>query len=181
MRIVEQALDGVLLLEPVVFSDVRGHFFESFSAHRWQALTGMTEAFVQDNQSRSERNVLRGLHYQLGQPQGKLVRCVEGALYDVCVDLRRASPTFGHWAGWELSAENHRMVWIPKGFAHGFLVLGASAVCVYKTTDYYAPEAERTIIWDDPQLAIRWPLQGPPVLSARDAEGVPFARAQVFG
>lgn len=180
MRIVEEALSGCLLLEPAVFADDRGWFFESFNMRRFEALTGVAESFVQDNHSLSRLHVLRGLHYQVRRPQGKLVRCVRGALFDVCVDLRRSSPSFGRWAGWELSAANRRTLWIPKGFAHGFLVLSEEAECLYKTTDFWSPEDERTIAWNDPDLAIGWPLAGAPVLSRKDAEGAAFRQAQVF-
>lgn len=181
MRLVEKAPSGALLLEPTVFGDERGYFFESFNARRWRELTGSADAFVQDNQSRSGRHVLRGLHYQISQVQGKLVRCVEGVMFDVCVDIRRSSPTFGQWVGWELSAANHRMVWVPKGFAHGFLVLSEFAVCLYKTTDYWLPESERSIAWNDPALGITWPLRGSePVLSGKDRAAVPLSQAEVF-
>lgn len=180
MRVLDRVLGGVMLLEPAVHGDARGYLFESYNARAWQDLVGTTRAFVQDNQSLSARNVLRGLHYQITRPQGKLVRCVQGALFDVCVDLRRGSPTFGQWSGWDLSEENHRMVWIPEGFAHGFLVLSERATCLYKTTDFWVREAERVLAWNDPRLAIAWPLQGEPVLSARDAQGLPLSQAQVF-
>ena len=176
MKILASALDGVLLLEPQVFSDSRGCFFESWNAHRFAELTGVATEFVQDNHSISHRGVLRGLHYQLPpQAQGKLVRVVQGAVYDVVVDLRRHSPHFGHWAGFELSAANRQLLWVPPGFAHGFLSLADDSVTLYKTTAYYSPEHERCIRWDDPQLAIAWPLAGAPLLSPRDAEGPPLA------
>ena len=180
MRVIQTPLAGVLILEPKVFGDTRGFFFESFNARRFAELTGIGAPFVQDNHSRSSKGVLRGLHYQIRQPQGKLVRVIAGEVFDVAVDLRRASPTFGQWSGNHLSAENKRQVWIPAGFAHGFLVLSDSAECLYKTTDYWAPEHERCIRWDDPVLGIRWPLEGAPQISAKDAQGVPFGKAELF-
>ena len=180
MNIVNTAIADVLMIEPHVFGDHRGFFFESFNQRRWLELTGITDSFVQDNHSRSAKNVLRGLHYQIQQPQGKLVRCTAGAVFDVCVDIRRSSATFGHWLGCELSGENKRMVWIPKGFAHGFLVLTEYAEFLYKTTDYWAPEHERSIAWNDPEIAIQWPLSGAPVLSPKDAAGIAWCDAMVF-
>ncbi len=180
MNVIPTELPDVLLLEPRVFGDERGFFFESFNARAFAEATGVTREFVQDNHSRSVRGVLRGLHYQISQPQGKLVRVVAGEVFDVAVDLRRGSPTFGRWAGVNLSAENKRMMWVPEGFAHGFLVLSESAEFLYKTTDYYAPEHERCIRWDDPQLAIGWPLQEAPQLSAKDRSGVVLAEAELF-
>ncbi|MSQ60823.1 MAG: dTDP-4-dehydrorhamnose 3,5-epimerase [Betaproteobacteria bacterium] len=180
MNILKTTLPEVLLIEPRIFGDDRGFFFESFNQRRWTEVTGHGEQFVQDNHSRSARNVLRGLHYQIAQPQGKLVRCVAGAVFDVAVDIRRSSPHFGLWVGFELSHENKRMVWIPKGFAHGFAVLSEYAEFLYKTTDYWAPEHERTICWDDPVIGIKWPISGPPVLSKKDLEGVSLRRAEVF-
>lgn len=180
MQVIHTLLTGVLILEPKVFGDTRGFFFESFNARRFAELTGIDARFVQDNHSRSAKGVLRGLHYQIRQPQGKLVRIIAGEVFDVAVDLRRASATFGQWSGNKLSAENKRQVWIPAGFAHGFLVLSDSAECLYKTTDYYAPEHERCIRWDDPHLGIKWPLDTTPLLSAKDAQGVPFAAAEMF-
>lgn len=181
MRTVPTPLDGVLLLEPKVFGDERGFFYESFNARSFEELTGVRTTFVQDNHSRSSRGVLRGLHYQVRQPQGKLVRVVAGEVWDVAVDLRRSSPTFGRSFGHPLSAENRLQLWIPAGFAHGFVVLSESADFVYKTTDYWAPEHERCIAWDDPDLAVAWPLGGAtPVVSAKDAAGVPFRDAEVF-
>ena len=180
MNVIPTELPDVLLLEPRVFGDERGFFFESFNARAFAEATGVTREFVQDNHSRSVRGVLRGLHYQISQPQGKLVRVVAGEVFDVAVDLRRGSPTFGRWAGVNLSAENKRMMWVPEGFAHGFLVLSESAEFLYKTTDYYAPEHERCIRWDDPQLAIGWPLQEAPQLSAKDRSGVALAEAELF-
>jgi dTDP-4-dehydrorhamnose 3,5-epimerase len=180
MVVVPTTIPDVLVLEPRVFGDARGFFFESFNRRVFAELTGYTGDFVQDNHSRSQRGVLRGLHYQLRQPQGKLVRVVEGAVFDVAVDVRRGSVTFGRWVGVELSEENKRMAWIPPGFAHGFLVLSDSADFLYKTTDYWAPEHERTIAWDDPAIGIEWPLQGEPQLSAKDKVGKHLAEAEVF-
>jgi dTDP-4-dehydrorhamnose 3,5-epimerase len=181
MQKVTTPIDGVLLLEPKVFGDARGFFFESFNARRFEELAGVHPAFVQDNHSRSARGVLRGLHYQIRQPQGKLVRVVAGEVFDVAVDLRRSSSTFGQWFGHRLSAENKLQLWIPAGFAHGFVVLSESADFLYKTTDYWAPEHERCIAWNDPDLAIDWPLAGcTPLISAKDAQGVPFRDAEVF-
>ena len=180
MVVIPASIPDVLVLEPRVFGDARGFFFESFNRRTFAELTGYTGDFVQDNHSRSPRGVLRGLHYQLRQPQGKLVRVVEGAVFDVAVDVRRNSPTFSRWFGVELSAENKRMAWIPPGFAHGFLVLSDSADFLYKTTDYWAPEHERTIAWNDPAIGIEWPLQGEPQLSAKDKLGKRLAEAEVF-
>jgi dTDP-4-dehydrorhamnose 3,5-epimerase len=180
MRIIETAIPEVLLVEPKVFGDERGFFFESFNERAWQAATGLVPRFVQDNHSRSARGVLRGLHYQIRQPQGKLVRCVLGEVFDVAVDLRRSSPTFGRWTGARLSAENKLQMWIPEGFAHGFLVLSEFADFLYKATDYYAPEHERCLLWNDPQLAIDWPLAAEPVLSAKDAAARSLAAVDCF-
>lgn len=180
MTVTPLALPGLLLLEPDVFADARGVFFESYNQQRFEAATGIGAPFVQDNQSTSARHVLRGLHYQIGRPQGKLVRALAGEIFDVAVDLRKSSPTFGRWAGTVLSAENRKQVWIPEGFAHGFLALSESAEIHYKVTDYYAPERERTIRWDDPTLAIRWPLTSPPILSTKDAAGLLLADAELF-
>ena len=174
------ALPGVLILEPKVFGDSRGFFFESFNAHDFANVTGLDVTFVQDNHSRSAQGVLRGLHYQIQQPQGKLVRVTEGEVFDVAVDIRRSSPHFGQWVGVHLSADNKRQVWVPPGFAHGFAVLSASAEFLYKTTDYYAPEHERCIAWNDPQLAIDWLLQTLPVLADKDAHAPMLAQAEVF-
>ncbi len=179
MIVTPTAIPDVLVVEPKVFGDARGFFLESWNAQAFAA-AGISAAFVQDNHSRSPRGVLRGLHYQIRQPQGKLVRVVAGEVFDVAVDLRRASPTFGRWVGERLSAVNKRMLWIPPGFGHGFLVLSESADFLYKTTDYYAPEHERVIAWNDPALAIAWPLDGAPTLSARDAAGAGFRDAEVF-
>jgi len=170
----------VLIIEPKVFGDSRGFFFESFNQRQFEQLTGLAPNFVQDNHSRSARGVLRGLHYQIQQPQGKLVRVIAGEVFDVCVDMRRSSPTFGQSVCISLSAENHRQLWIPPGFAHGFLVTSESADFTYKTTDYYAPEYERAVLWNDPALAIAWPLQGEPLLSAKDKAGIPLAQAETY-
>jgi dTDP-4-dehydrorhamnose 3,5-epimerase len=180
MQITALAIPDVLRIEPRVFGDERGFFYESFHQARFEEAVGRKVGFVQDNHSKSAHNVLRGLHYQLRQTQGKLVRVVAGSVFDVAVDLRRSSPTFGQWVGEILSAENKAQMWVPEGFAHGFVVLSESAEFVYKTTDYYAPEHERCIAWNDPQLAIAWPLSAAPVVSAKDEKGVSFASAEVF-
>jgi len=180
VRIVPTGVPEVLLIEPKVFGDERGFFFESWNRRSFSECVGWDVDFVQDNHSRSARGVLRGLHYQIGQPQGKLVRAVAGEVFDVAVDLRRSSPTFGRWVGERLSSENRRMMWIPAGFAHGFLVLSESADFLYKTTDYYAPGEERTLLWNDPALAIAWPLAGEPVLKAKDAAGARLSEAETF-
>jgi dTDP-4-dehydrorhamnose 3,5-epimerase len=181
MKAIRTAIDDVILIEPKVFGDARGFFFESFNQRVFEEATGVSAAFVQDNHSRSARGVLRGLHYQLQQPQGKLVRVVRGAVFDVAVDLRRASPSFGRWVGFELSEENQRQLWVPPGFAHGFMVLSESADFLYKTTDYYAPQHERSLLWNDASLAIEWPDIGQqPQLSAKDLAGLPLQRAEVF-
>jgi dTDP-4-dehydrorhamnose 3,5-epimerase len=177
MKLTRTVLADVLMLEPRVFGDDRGFFLESFNARRFSEATGLTPEFVQDNHSRSGRGVLRGLHYQWPQPQGKLVRAARGRILDVAVDLRQSSPTFARWVTVELSDENHRQLWIPHGFAHGFVVLSESADVVYKATAYYAPEYERCIRWDDPTLAIDWQLTQPPLVSARDAQGALFGSA----
>ncbi|MGQ9686854.1 MAG: dTDP-4-dehydrorhamnose 3,5-epimerase [Thiobacillaceae bacterium] len=179
MNVIETGLSGVLILKPKVFGDERGFFMESYNRRVFAEL-GLPTDFVQDNHSRSVRGVLRGLHYQIQQPQGKLVRVVRGAVYDVAVDLRRSSPTFGRWEGVELSEDNRRMLWIPPGFAHGFLVLSDYADFLYKTTDFYAPEHERCIAWNDPAIGIAWPLEGEPVLSAKDRAGKALAQAEVY-
>ena len=183
MKVISTALPGVLILEPQVFGDARGFFTESYNRRRIAAATGLDIDFVQDNHSRSARGVLRGLHYQLRQPQGKLVRVVQGAVFDVALDIRRDSPTFGRWAGVELTADNRRQLWVPAGLAHGFVVLSDSADFLYKTSDYYAPEHERSIRWDDPAIGIQWPLAAhgidTPILSAKDREGLPLAQAEL--
>jgi dTDP-4-dehydrorhamnose 3,5-epimerase len=180
MNVIRTEIPDVLILEPKVFGDARGFFFESWNEKAFREATGVTASFVQDNHSRSERGVLRGLHYQVKQAQGKLVRVVRGAVFDVVVDLRRSSPTFGKWVGAELSEDNHREFWVPPGFAHGFLVLSESADFLYKTTDYYAPEHERCIAWDDPAIGIEWPLSGAPRLSAKDQQGRRLRDAELF-
>lgn len=174
------AIPDVVLIEPTVFGDSRGFFFESFNQRAFSQATGTNCQFVQDNHSRSGRGVLRGLHYQIEQPQGKLVRVVQGAVFDVAVDIRKSSPTFGKWVGIELSANNHRQLWVPPGFAHGFVVLSETADFLYKTTDYYAPEHERCIAWNDEALAIQWPLGHAPVLSAKDQLGATLRNAELF-
>jgi dTDP-4-dehydrorhamnose 3,5-epimerase len=175
------ALPDILILEPRRFGDARGFFVESFNARRFAEATGVHAEFVQDNHSRSAQGVLRGLHYQIRQPQGKLVRVVRGRVFDVAVDLRRSSPAFGRWAGVELSEDNHRQLWIPPGFAHGFLVLSESADFLYKTTDYYAPEHERCVRWDDPSIGIEWPIRGQaPLLSAKDSAAPALSAAEHF-
>ena len=180
MKVTPCAIDDVLLIEPKVFGDTRGFFYESFNQRAFNHATGLTLSFVQDNHSKSAKGVLRGLHYQLHQPQGKLVRVVAGEVFDVAVDVRRNSPTFGKWVGEILSADNMRQLWVPPGLAHGFLVLSDTAEFLYKTTDYYAPEFERCIAWNDPDLAIDWPLLGsPPILSAKDAAGMPFLSTEL--
>ena len=180
MKIIQTTIQGVLILEPKVFSDDRGFFFESFNQKQFKALAGVDKEFVQDNHSLSRRGVLRGLHYQIKQPQGKLVRVVSGEVFDVAVDLRKSSPTFGQWAGVVLSAENKRQFWVPEGFAHGFVVLSDAAEFLYKTTDYYAPEYERCIRWNDAELAIDWQYANEPLVSGKDAQGVMFKEAEVF-
>lgn len=180
MNVIKTPLDGLLVIEPTVFGDQRGFFYESFNAQRFAEQTGVTVDFVQDNHSRSAKGVLRGLHYQIQQAQGKLVRVTTGAVFDVAVDLRQSSPTFGQWYGLELSAENKRQLWIPAGFAHGFVVTSDVAEFLYKTTDYYAPAYERSVIWNDPAIGIDWPLDCEPLLSAKDKAGVPLAEAEVF-
>ena len=174
------AIPDVLMLEPKVFGDSRGFFFESFNEQDFAQATGLNVKFVQDNHSRSTKGVLRGLHYQLQQPQGKLVRVVRGAVFDVAVDIRRSSPTFGRWVGCELSEDNHRQFWVPAGFAHGFVVLSDSADFLYKTTDYYAPAHERCIAWNDPAIGIIWPHEMTPQLSAKDQAGLLLSQAEVF-
>lgn len=183
MKVTRTEIPDVMVIEPAVFGDARGFFMESFNQRAFEKETGLSKHFVQDNHSRSTKAVLRGLHYQLGQPQGKLVRVVRGAVFDVAVDIRRASPTFGKWIGVELSEENHRQLWVPEGFAHGFLVLSESADFMYKTTEYYSPTQERCITWDDTTISIRWPLEaigGAPRLSAKDQAGLQLGQAEVF-
>ena len=174
MKVTATAIPDVLIIEPKIFGDSRGFFFESFNQRDFNAATGTDFTFVQDNHSRSEKGVLRGLHYQLGKPQGKLVRVVRGSVFDVAVDIRHSSPTFGQWMGVELNEHDNRQLWVPPGLAHGFLVLSASAEFLYKTTDYYAPEFERCIAWDDPDLAINWPASDAMILSTKDKMGQPF-------
>ncbi len=180
MKLICTDIPDVLIIEPTVFGDARGFFFESYNQQRFEQLAGIAPIFVQDNHSRSARGVLRGLHYQILQPQGKLVRVIAGEVFDVCVDLRRSSPTFGKSVCVTLSADNHRQLWVPPGFAHGFLVTSDSADFVYKTTDYYAPEHERSLQWNDPALDIAWPLDGPPTLSAKDQAGRRLADAETY-
>ncbi|ADJ65878.1 dTDP-4-dehydrorhamnose 3,5-epimerase [Herbaspirillum seropedicae] len=180
MKIAATLLPGVLVLEPTVFEDARGHFFEAFNARQFKALTGLSPEFVQDNQSHSKAGVLRGLHYQLHQPQGKLVRVIQGEITDVVVDLRRQSPSFGQWASVTLSAQNRRQLWIPEGFAHGFHVRSDIADVQYKTTAYWSAPDERCIRWDDPDLAIDWQLTAPPLLSDKDRQGVYWRQAELF-
>lgn len=184
MKATRLAIPEVVLLEPKVFGDARGFFFESFNQRAFREATGVDVQFVQDNHSRSARGVLRGLHYQIRQPQGKLVRVVRGSVFDVAVDVRRSSPTFGRWVGAELSEQNQHQLWVPAGFAHGFVVLSESADFLYKTTEYYAPEHERCIAWNDPAIGIDWPLAAhgiqAPVLSSKDAAGAGLREAEVF-
>jgi dTDP-4-dehydrorhamnose 3,5-epimerase len=180
VRAVPAAIPDVLIIEPKVFGDARGFFFESFNRREFGRATGLDVEFVQDNHSRSERGVLRGLHYQIRQPQGKLVRVVRGAVFDVAVDVRRSSPTFGRWVGVELTEDNHRQLWVPPGFAHGFVVTSETADFLYKTTDYYAPEHERCIAWNDPSIGVSWPVDGEPKLSPKDMQGMPLSQAELF-
>ena len=180
MKAIPTDIPGLVILEPRVFGDERGFFFESYNRRAFREATGLDPDFVQDNHSRSARGVLRGLHYQVKRAQGKLVRVVAGEVWDAVVDLRRSSPTFGKWMGVTLSAANRRMLWVPEGFAHGFVVTSDAAEFLYKTTDYYAPEHERSLLWNDPALAIAWPLQGEPILKPGDANGTPLARAETF-
>jgi dTDP-4-dehydrorhamnose 3,5-epimerase len=179
MNTIKTKIPEVLLFEPKVFGDERGFFLESYNQKVFDEY-GLKQSFVQDNHSRSARNVLRGLHYQLGQPQGKLIRVVSGAIWDVAVDVRRSSATFGQWVAAELSAENKRIFWVPEGFAHGFVVTSDSADVLYKATDFYAPSCERSLLWNDPQLAIPWPLSGEPLLSQKDRAGLPIGQAELF-
>lgn len=180
MQITQTEIPDVLVLEPRVFGDDRGFFLESYNTKVFREKVGITEHFVQDNHSRSAKNVLRGLHYQIQQSQGKLVRVIVGEVFDVAVDLRKSSKTFGRWVGVHLSAENKRQIWIPAGFAHGFMVLAEATEVLYKTTDYYAPQHERTILWNDPDLAIAWPIAVEPILSAKDQAGKLFGDAEVY-
>lgn len=180
MKITRLAIPDVLLLEPRVFGDDRGFFLESYNQRQFDQAIGYPVSFVQDNHSRSSENVLRGLHYQIEMPQGKLVRVVQGAVFDVVVDLRKNSKTFGQWLGNYLSAENKQQLWVPEGFAHGFLVVSETAEFLYKTTSYYAPEFERSLLWCDPELSINWPLKGDPILSSKDAIAKRLAEAEVF-
>ncbi len=180
MKLIHTAIPDVLIIEPKVFGDQRGFFYESFNRRQFASLIGRDLDFVQDNHSRSEKNVLRGLHFQMQQAQGKLVRVIQGAVFDVAVDIRKSSPTFGQHVAVELSAENQRMLWVPEGFAHGFLVTSATAEFLYKTTDYYAPEFERSIAWNDPALAIAWPIEGAPSLSAKDQQAPLLADVTCF-
>ena len=180
MKVIPTAIPDVLVLEPKMFGDARGFFLESYNRRAFAEATGLDPDFVQDNHSRSARGVLRGLHYQIRQPQGQLVRVVVGEVFDIAVDLRKDSPTFGRWVGEHLSAENKRMMWVPEGFAHGFVVISDHAEFLYKATDYYAPEHERCVRWDDPTIGIEWPLSGQPQLSAKDMQGVALGDAEVF-
>lgn len=180
MQVIKTKIPDVLLIEPKVFGDSRGFFYESFNAKVFAEQTGVTTQFVQDNHSRSSKNVLRGLHYQIQQSQGKLVRVVAGEVFDVAVDIRKSSPTFGEWVGCILSAENKKQLWIPPNCAHGFVVLSESADFLYKTTDYYAPEYERSILWNDRDIGIEWPVDGEPILSAKDQSAQTLQTAEVF-
>ena len=180
MKITNTTIPEVLIIEPKVYDDDRGYFFESFNAAAFAQATGLKREFVQDNQSKSVKNVLRGLHYQIKQPQGKLVRVVLGEVFDVAVDLRKNQKTFGQWVGVRISAENKKQVWIPEGFAHGFVVLSETAEFLYKTTTYYAPQHERSLLWSDPALGIDWPITGAPKITAKDAMAPLLANAEVF-
>ena len=180
MQIQTTAIPDLLIIEPKVFGDERGFFFESFNERRFTELTGVKTNFVQDNHSKSAKNVLRGLHYQIQQAQGKLVRVIAGEVFDVAVDIRKSSPTFGHWVGVTLSADNKRQLWIPEGFAHGFVVTSESPEFLYKTTDYWAPEHERSILWNDPAIGIQWPMDAEPLLSGKDKIGKLLVEAEVF-
>jgi dTDP-4-dehydrorhamnose 3,5-epimerase len=180
MRATPTAIPEVLILEPKVFGDDRGFFFESFNARDFEQATGLKPEFVQDNHSKSAKNVLRGLHYQIRHPQGKLVRVTQGEVFDVAVDLRKSSTTFGQWVGHVLSADNKKQLWVPEGFAHGFVVLSETAEFLYKTTDYYAPEHERSLLWCDPFLNINWPIDDEPKLAAKDASAKPLGEAECF-
>jgi dTDP-4-dehydrorhamnose 3,5-epimerase len=180
MKITRSSIPDVLLIEPKVFGDARGFFYESFNQRLFDEAVGTHVEFVQDNHSRSAKGVLRGLHYQIQQPQGKLVRVVKGSVFDVAVDIRKSSPTFGQWVGFELSEENQRQMWVPVGFAHGFMVTSESADFLYKTTDYYAPQHEQAIVWNDPAVGAKWPDVGAPILSAKDQVAVQLGEAQVY-
>jgi len=180
VRIHTTSIPDILIIEPKVFGDERGFFYESFNERRFAELTGVATKFVQDNHSKSAKNVLRGLHYQIQQPQGKLVRVIAGEVFDVAVDIRKSSPTFGQWVGVTLSADNKRQLWMPPGFAHGFVVTSESAEFLYKTTDYWAPEFERSILWNDPAIGIKWPLGGTPLLSPKDQACQRLAEAEIF-
>jgi dTDP-4-dehydrorhamnose 3,5-epimerase len=180
MKVTPYHIPDVFVIEPNVFGDDRGFFYESFNLAKFEEAVGKKYNFVQDNHSRSVKNVLRGLHYQIQQPQGKLVRCVQGVVFDVAVDIRKSSPTFGQYVGIELSAENKKMFWVPPGFAHGFVVLSDTAEFLYKTTDYYAPAFERSILWNDPDIAIQWPFEGEPALSNKDLQGKTIKDAELF-
>ncbi len=180
MKIIHTEIPDVCILEPNVFGDSRGFFFESYNEKKFMQMSGLQVAFVQDNHSRSNKHVLRGLHYQVQQPQGKLVRVIGGEVFDVAVDIRRSSPTFGKWVGEYLTAENKRQMWVPSGFAHGFLVISDVAEVLYKTTDYWAPEYERCIQWNDPVLNVQWPITNNPLVSEKDEKGVSFQDAEVF-
>lgn len=180
MKVIDTKIPEVKIIEPQIFRDDRGFFMESYNQRRFEELTGASENFVQDNHSRSTKNVLRGLHYQIQQAQGKLVRVISGEVYDVAVDIRRSSPTFGQWVSATLTGDNHLQMWVPAGFAHGFVVLSEHAEFIYKTTDFWAPEHERSIMWNDPDINIEWPLDGDPILSEKDKNGVPFKDAEYY-
>ena len=180
MKVIRTEIPDVLLLEPRVFEDARGVAFESYNRRLFRELTGLDPQFVQDNRSTSRKNVLRGLHYQTGKPQGKLISALRGEIYDVAVDLRRSSPTFGKWVGFHLSERDRRMAWLPRGFAHGFLALSDSAEVLYKLDDFWSPPDERTLAWNDADVGVRWPLKGEPILSDKDRRGVPFRAAELF-
>lgn len=180
MKVIQTEIPDVLIIEPKVFGDERGFFYESYNKKQFEEATGIKREFVQDNHSKSSRGVLRGLHYQVKQPQAKLVRVVSGEVFDVAIDIRRSSSSFGQWVGARLSAENKRLFWVPEGFAHGFVVLSETAEFLYKTTDYYAPEHERCIRWDDAELAIDWQINDEPLVSKKDGEGLLFSKAEIF-
>lgn len=180
MKVTPLAIPDVILLEPRIHGDQRGFFFESFNQRQFDQAVGQQVSFVQDNHSRSVKNVLRGLHYQIKQPQGKLVRVILGEVFDVAVDIRKSSPYFGQWVGEILSAENKHQMWVPEGFAHGFVVLSETAEFLYKTTDYWVPEFERSILWNDPAIGIHWPIEGEPTLSVKDNQAKPFSQAECF-